>query len=54
MTSAVEIAKAKTPCDAGVTFQPHYNDRGERISVKVQMSQTVNITQENDADLNPE
>lgn len=45
---------AKTPCDAGVTFQPYYNDRGERIKVKVQTSQTINITEGNDQDLKPE
>lgn len=46
------IESAKTPCDAGVTFQPYYNSQGERIAVKVQTSQTVNVTEENDADLN--
>lgn len=42
---------ARTPCDAGVTFQPYYNDRGERIKVKVQTSQTINVTEGNDDDL---
>ena len=51
MSAAATNAEARTPCDAGVTFQPYYNDRGERIRIKVQTSQTVNITQENDADL---
>jgi TonB family protein len=45
---------AKTPCDAGVTFQPFYNAAGERVRIKVQTSQTVNITEENDQDLKPE
>ena len=48
------IESAKTPCDAGVTFQPYYNANGERIAVKVQTSQTVNVTEENDADLKAE
>ena len=45
---------AKTPCSAGVTFQPYYNAAGERVRVKVQTSQTVNITEENDQDLKQE
>lgn len=53
ITAAVTIAEARTPCDAGVIFQPYYNERGERVRVKVQTSQTVNITEENDADLKP-
>ena len=48
------IDGAKTPCGTDVTFQPYYNSRGERIKVKVQTSQTVNITEENDADMKPE
>lgn len=54
MSAAATISEARTPCDAGVTFQPYYNDRGERVRVKVQTSQTVNITQENDADPKPD
>jgi TonB family protein len=41
-----ETQSVKTPCDAGVTFQPYYNDRGERVKVKVETSQTVNIVEE--------
>jgi TonB family protein len=54
ITAAATIAEARTPCDAGVTFQPYYNDRGERIRIKVQTSQTVNITEANDTDLKPD
>jgi TonB family protein len=42
---------AKTPCDAGLTFQPYYNKQGERIRIKVQTSRTVSITEGNDLDL---
>ena len=45
---------ARTPCNAGVTFQPYYNAAGERARIKVQTSQTVNVTEENDQDLKPE
>jgi TonB family protein len=37
---------ARTPCDAGVTFQPYYNNKGERVKVKVETSQTVSVTEE--------
>jgi periplasmic protein TonB len=51
LTGSSIIEAAKTPCDVGVTFQPYYNAAGERIRVKVQTSQTINVTEENDADL---
>jgi TonB family protein len=49
MSGSPLLADAKTPCDAGVTFQPYYNARGERIKVKVETSLTVNITEEGEA-----
>ncbi len=51
ITGSAVAENARTPCDAGVTFQPYYNPQGERVRVKVQTSQTVNITEANDADL---
>ena len=46
MSGSPEAEGAKTPCDAGVTFQPYYNDRGERVRVKVETSSSVTITEE--------
>jgi TonB family protein len=51
ITGSAVIEGIKTPCDAGVTFQPYYNSSGQRIRVKIQTSQTINITEEGDADL---
>ena len=51
MEGSPETKTVKTPCEAGVTFQPHYNDRGERVKVRVETSQTVNITEEGDVGL---
>jgi TonB family protein len=40
---------SKTPCDAEVTFQPYYNDKGERIKVRVETSHVVNIIELSEA-----
>lgn len=51
--STPKVLEQRTPCDAGVTFQPHYNEKGERTGVTVQTSQTVNVTEENGIGLKP-
>jgi TonB family protein len=45
---------SKTPCEAGVTFQPYYNNKGERIKVRVETSQVVNIIEPGEAGLKTE
>ncbi len=46
MSGSPETQGAKTPCDAGVIFQPYYNDRGERVRVRVETSSSVRIAEE--------
>lgn len=54
MATTPKVAETRTPCDVGVTFQPYYNEKGERTRVKVRTSQTVNVTDENGDDLKPD
>jgi TonB family protein len=49
MSGSPETQGAKTPCDAGVLFQPYYNNRGERVRVRVETSSSVRVTEEGDA-----
>jgi TonB family protein len=45
MSGSLAAENGKTPCDVGVTFQPYYNNKGERVKIRIVTSQVVNIVE---------